>query len=229
MIPTTFRAWHPAKFMGLLIVASVSGVTGFAQIPERSIKVTRVGSNDLSMAEVNRIMLDVSAIFTQADITPSCPVDIACPFILRLQRLDSVPGPRFILQPQELINLRRSSGSDVLVVDDIGDAACPGGIRGPGRILGCEGPANDWMAVLRYPPMATQGIVWAHEYSHLRGNTDRNKVERCALMSPAYDDANRTLDLPECTVIRGTPPPPTSSAPPSTPRTKTSVPKAKEK
>lgn len=211
MIPIHCRTWRATKFMGFVVLAAVSGVTGFAQIPQRLLKVSRVSrSTDLSSAEIDRILTDVSAIFTKADITPSCRVDIACPVTVSLQNLSNVPRRSFIQEAKELIDLHRETGSDVLVVDYLGDAACPDGIRGPGRILGCVGLANDWMAVLRYSAVAFPGIIWAHEFSHLRGNGHRD--DPCALMNSYYTDANRTVNLKECTAVRGTPPPASSPA-----------------
>ncbi len=208
----------PRRLFVLTLIIGLS-VVHFARIavaqdaqPVREIRVTRFSpSPDLKAHDVELILEAASRIFVKRD----CPGDVACPITLRLERFTHRTHLGTFSSQQEEVQAHRDTDSLVLIVNRIDDAACSDR-GGAGRILGCTGPANDWMAVVRYPPGIGAGIVWAHEYSHACGNGHRE--EKCALMRAYLYPDSKAVSKKECVAIRGalpvgTPAPAKKSAP----------------
>lgn len=123
---------------------------------------------------------------------PFCRMPTRRVVLLPFRLAESNPGA------EQLVRAQRESRAFVLVVNDIPD--CPWSPRtGPGRTLGCTGPARDWIAVVRYA--RNPDLVWMHEFGHVGGLIHRRQEEACALMNASYDPANRVVTRSECDAI----------------------------
>jgi hypothetical protein len=68
-----------------------------------------------------------------------------------------------------------------------------------GGLLGCTPMGGRGMVVVRYTP-SDEGVLWAHEYGHTRGNPDVGPATR--VMSSAVYPVSRTVTAAECTKYR---------------------------